>query len=142
MGVSVGGGFVVVSSVAVAVRSWSGGRITGVAPELLGRRAVAGRGRVSEPAGVITTPGSGVVELGADDGGGGFAAAMRRSRSRLSGAWTSQMSSKNFMPKKVTAKKAKKAVLMRVRKAASTKMAAIKKPMNANPSPMDIIAIV
>ena len=130
-----------------ASTSWSDGTMSGVAAVSAGRGAVTGRGRVSAPAAVTAPMGAGVVLVG-----GGFAAfaaalsfhdrALPLSLSCLSGAWIVQISIKNFMPKKLTPKKDRKAVAISGKNAASIIMLTNMNPMHAKPSPKAIIAIV
>ncbi len=112
----------------------------GVAPVSTGLRAVTGSGRVSAPAAVMTGVGGGAGGVGV--GGGGLAAASRRSLSCLSGAWTVQMSIKNFIPKKQTHRKARNAVEIKGKKAESTSMLTTINPVHTQPSPIAIIATV
>lgn len=108
----------------------------GVEPVSNGLRAVAGKGSVSAPAAVMATGADGPAGAG-----GGLAAAARRSLSCLSGYCSIQISIRNFMPKKLMHRNARKAVAISARNTASMNMLTTMKLTHAKPSPMAIIAI-
>ena len=143
-------GWVAVFSRLLAVSastSWSDGTMIGVAPVSAGRRAVTGSGRTSAPpavtvpagAGAVVAAGTGVVFVCAISFRG---LCLCLSLSCLSGAWTVQISIRNFMPKKLTPKKDKNAVAIRGKNAASIIMLINMNSMHAKPSPKAITAIV